>query len=220
MSVAEVGLKSSKKGGGSNFTKLALPILSITEAGSIQDFIDYWSAIYAYNDAKKYSPIHKNELTSDDLLSLYEWKNGMSLSQAKLHSFNNKILVKLNVINTLKRTPVLDIDNFNNEFKAVSAVWRIFLMHIIKPSVYPIYDQHIHRAFLFIHNEKSASIKADMPDKLKFRFYYDEYLPFVKKMKVQDLKKMDEAFFAFGQFINIGNHKVLFNSRLSNQNII
>jgi DNA primase catalytic subunit len=48
-----------------------------------------------------------------------------------------------------------------------------------------------------------------MNESVKLKFYFEEYYPFVRESKITDLKKMDEAFFAFGQFINIGNQKML-----------
>ncbi len=86
---------------------------------------------------------------------------------------------------------------------------KIFLLHIIKPNYYPIYDQHIHRAYSFINGKDFRGISSDMYDKKKLTFYFNEYLPFVRRMNIQDLKEMDEAFFAFGQFLNIGNQKTL-----------
>jgi DNA primase catalytic subunit len=50
-----------------------------------------------------------------------------------------------------------------------------------------------------------------MNESVKLKFYFKEYYPFVKESNIKDLKKMDEAFFAFGQFINIGNQKMLVN---------
>ena len=133
----------------------------------------------------------------------------MKLSQAKEKSLNTKIIKKISIINSLRAITEIDLDYFLKEFKEVSVVWKVFLLHIISPSIYPIYDQHIHRAYRFMHNEASDGIKASMNEGTKLKFYIEEYYPFVKESKIKDLKKMDEAFFAFGQFINLGNQKML-----------
>lgn len=100
---------------------------------------------------------------------------------------------------------------FKKEFKNVSTVWKIFLLHTIKPNKYPIYDQHIHRTFLFIHNEDWSNITNDtVTNKNKELFYFDRYLPFVESIDYSNLKKLDEAFFAFGQFLNTRNYAKLF----------
>lgn len=190
---------------------LTFPILTKTQSGSLQEFISFWSRLYAYDNAALYDKIHYKVLSEKDIKDLYQWKNGMKLSQAKEKSLNTKIIKKLNIINSLRATIEFDLDYFLKEFKEVSVVWKVFLLHIISPSMYPIYDQHIHRAYRFMNNEASDGIKASMNESVKLKFYFEEYYPFVKESKIKDLKKMDEAFFAFGQFINIGNQKILVN---------
>ena len=190
---------------------LTFPILTKTQSGSLQEFISFLSKLYAYDNAALYDKIHYKVLSEKDIKDLYQWKNGMKLSQAKEKSLNIKILKKLNIINSLRATAEFDLDYFLKEFKEVSVVWKVFLLHIISPTMYPIYDQHIHRAYRFMNNEASDGIKASMNESVKLKFYFKEYYPFVKESKIKDLKKMDEAFFAFGQFINIGNQKILVN---------
>ena len=190
---------------------LTFPILTKTQSGSLQEFISFWSKLYAYDNAALYDKIHYKVLSEKDIKDLYQWKNGMKLSQAKEKSLNIKILKKLNIINSLRATTEFDLDYFLKEFKEVSVVWKVFLLHILSPTMYPIYDQHIHRAYRFMNNEASDGIKASMNESVKLKFYFEEYYPFVKESKIKDLKKMDEAFFAFGQFINIGNQKILVN---------
>ena len=190
---------------------LIFPVLTKTQSGSLQEFISFWSKLYAYDNAVLYDKIHHKVLSEKDMKDLFQWKNGMKLSQAKEKSLKIKILKKLNIINSLRATTEIDLDYFLKEFKEVSVVWKVFLLHIISPSMYPIYDQHIHRAYRFMNNEASDGIKASMNEATKLKFYFEEYYPFVKQSKIKDLKKMDEAFFAFGQFINIGNQKILVN---------
>ena len=191
---------------------LIFPVLTKTQSGSLQEFISFWSKLYAYDNAVLYNKIHHKVLSEKDIKDLFQWKNGMKLSQAKEKSLKIKILKKIKIINSLRATTEIDLDYFLKEFKEVSVVWKVFLLHIISPSMYPIYDQHIHRAYRFMNNEASDGIKASMNEATKLKFYFEEYYPFVKDSKIKDLKKMDEAFFAFGQFINIGNQKMLVES--------
>jgi len=188
---------------------LIFPILTNRQSGSLQEFISFWSKLYAYDNAGLYDKIHHKVLSEKDIKDLYQWKNGMKLSQAKEKSLNIKILKKINIINSLRATAEFDLNYFLKEFKEVSVVWKVFLLHIISPTTYPIYDQHIHRAYRFMNKQASDGIKASMNESVKLKFYFEEYYPFVKESKIKDLKKMDEAFFAFGQFINIGNQKIL-----------
>ncbi len=188
---------------------LIFPILTNRQSGSLQEFISFWSKLYVYDNAVLYERIHNTTLSEDDLKDLYKWKNGMKLSQAKEKSLNTKIISKIDVVNNLRAAPNFDLEHFLKEFKQVSVVWKVFLLHILKPNRFPIYDQHVHRAYRFINNQSSNGIKASMNESVKLKFYFKEYYPFVRQSKITDLKKMDEAFFAFGQFINIGNQKML-----------
>ena len=188
---------------------LNLPILTNKQSGSLQGFISFWSKLYVYDNAVLYERIHNTTLSENDLKDLYKWKNGMKLSQAKEKSLNTKIISKIDVVNNLRAASNFDLEYFLKEFKQVSVVWKVFLLHILKPNRFPIYDQHVHRAYRFINNQSSNGIKASMNESVKLKFYFEEYYPFVRQSKITDLKKMDEAFFAFGQFINIGNQKML-----------
>ena len=188
-------------------------ILNILEPKptSITDFISFWSKQYAYsNETAYYNSISKNEFTNTDIQNLYVWKNGMKLSKSKQKSVNEKIKEKLPIINKFKSNVKIDLEGFKKEFKNLSAVWKIFLLHSIKPHKYPIYDQHIHRVFLFIHNEDWSNISnTSVTDIEKEVFYFERYLPFIESINVTDFKKLDEAFFAFGQFLNTRNYATL-----------
>ena len=187
---------------------LIFPIITNKQSGSLQEFISFWSKLYVYDNAVLYERIHNKTLSEDDLKDLYKWKNGMKLSQAKEKSLNTKIISKLEIVNNLRAASNFDLEYFLKEFKQVSGVWKVFLLHILKPNRFPIYDQHVHRAYRFINNQSSNDIRASMKESLKLEFYFEEYYPFVRQSQITDLKKMDEAFFAFGQFINIGNQKL------------
>ena len=62
---------------------------------------------------------------------------------------------------------------------------------------------------MYIHNKDYSGISSTMSEKKKLDFYFMQYLPFVEALKVKDMKKMDEAFFAFGQFLNTKNQQLL-----------
>lgn len=188
-----------------------LPIFKSQQTSSLQLFIDSWSKLYTspYEDSYIVN-ISKRIFTEDDIQSLYVWKNGMKLSKLKQVSLDTKIKAKLSTINNFKSEDSIDLDVFKIEFKNISAVWKIFLLHIIKPNKYPIYDQHTHRSFLFIHDEDYSKLTSDsISNKNKEVFYFDKYWPFIEESQIQNLKKLDEAFFAFGQFLNTRNYKNL-----------
>mgnify|MGYP003667904816 CR=1 FL=1 len=191
---------------------MELIVLNNSKINDLIDFINSWSKLYSFSNEAIYSKsIVKETFTKTDIQNLYKWKNGMKLSVLKQKSLDTKIKAKLSVINTLKNDNEIDIDAFRKEFRNLQAtVWKIFLLHIIKPNKYPIYDQHIHRTFLFIHNEDWSNISnTSISNKAKEQFYFERYLPFIEAQNIKDLKKLDEAFFAFGQFLNTRNYSTL-----------
>lgn len=190
-----------------------LIILEKLESPDLNSFVLFWSNLYSFSNEKVYAnAINKNVLTAKDIQDFYVWKNGMVLSGGKQKSLDIKIKAKLKIINDLKLNASIDLEAFRDEFKDLTAVWKIFLLHIIKPNIYPIYDQHIHRAFLFIHKKDYSTISnTSINNFSKEDFYFKEYLPFLKANNIKDIKKLDEAFFAFGQFLKIGIQSHLFN---------
>jgi hypothetical protein len=191
---------------------MKLVTLVNTKNENLIDFINSWSKLYSFSNEAIYSKsIVKETFSKTDIQNLYKWKNGMKLSVLKQKSLDTKIKAKLSIINTFKSNNEIDIEAFRKEFKNLQAtVWKIFLLHIIKPNKYPIYDQHIHRTFLFIHNEGWSNISnTSISNKAKEQFYFERYLPFIEAQNIKDLKKLDEAFFAFGQFLNTRNYSTL-----------
>lgn len=180
-----------------------LPILE-TASTDLNRFIDYWSMRYDYSLESLYNErIFKSKFDIEDLQQLFIWKNGMKLSAGKQNSLDVRIISKLKSINELKSMDEIDLDAFQSHFKNLTAVWKIFLLHIIRPNTFPIYDQHINRAYNFIHGLDFRNISADsMTNKAKEDFYFNTYLDFIRSLDNINLKALDEAFFAFGQFIN------------------
>jgi hypothetical protein len=188
-----------------------LPILVNSKQSDLTLFIEFWSKLYSYPLENLYNEtIIKEQYEIDDMQRLFIWKNGMKLSSKKQQSLDLKIKPKLTLINKLKQNDDWSIDDFQSEFGDLSAVWKIFLLHIIKPKVYPIYDQHINRTYNYIHRLPYTEISANMSNKNKEYFYFNTYLNFIKEQSDLNLKKFDEAFFAFGKFINTNNNIILF----------
>ncbi|MDI9363706.1 MAG: hypothetical protein QM541_02055 [Flavobacterium sp.] len=172
---------------------------------SLNEFINTWAKGYNYLNMELYTDIiYKTQYTTTDLQNLFVWKNGMPLSSKKEISFQEKLNKKLPIINELKNN--WEEDRFNDEFNNISSVWRIFLMHIIQPKQYPIFDQHVYRAFKYIVEQE---INSALPiyDKSRMKIYFNEYLPFylncVENMDESfTSKQLDDALWMFGKFLN------------------
>lgn len=187
-------------------------ILTPKKSKSLKEFVAFWKQFYDYRNESNYQKhINKKEFSAANVLELYIWKNSMPLSNKKKDSIQQKIIANLNLINQYKKIKKIDTNEFRDNFKTVKAVWHIFLLHIIKPNKFPIYDQNIHRAFNYLNNKDWKSINNKISDSAKLDFYFNTYLHFVEKSKFHDLKALDEAFFAFGQFLNTRRHYEFFN---------
>jgi hypothetical protein len=178
--------------------------ISIKLELNIDDFIQKWSEIYSYSNSHLYSEsISKHQFVDSDLENLFEWKNGMSLSGKKRKSFNEKIKIKLAEINDLKVN--WNQLYFNNYFESLSAIWKIFLMHIIRPAEKPIFDQHVYRAFKYIEG-KNHNSELENTSSTKLKIYFEEYLPFYHNLKNTSNnnfsdKQLDDALWAFGKLL-------------------
>jgi len=180
---------------------------------SQKEFIDFWDALYedSYEEksGNKYSDnINQSEHSKQTLLALFEWKNRSKMSAKKTRSFNENILSKLKIINKLRNDPNFNEDIFLKEFNTVSTIWKIFLLHIIKPNKYPIFDQHVYRAFCYINHQGVCELPLNNQEREKK--YFDEYLPFFQQIKEGfSIKKTDEALWTFGKFLKSNFKKII-----------
>lgn len=181
------------------------PTLQFHSSNDLKSFVEFWSKFYnKIPDKERYDPfIVKSQFEINDIEELYKWKNGMTLSSRKEESLTKNITFKLDIINSFKLDPNLNAEQFKKEFNHVSLVWQVFLLHIIKPAQFPIYDQHVHRAYNFIHRIEYKSIDfVNLTNKAKEEFYFETYVSFVTKRDDIDLKAFDEAMWTFGKFLN------------------
>lgn len=164
-----------------------------------QDFIQFWGAFYHYPKEHLYSDrIGKYQFTIDDIENLFEWKNGTPLSQKKKTSLR-RITEKIQIVNKLKGN--FDLDTFKKEFSSISAIWKIYLLHLVVPNSYPIFDQHVCRAFYFLTEKKIKEIPAT--NQKKENLYFKSYVAFFNDLANNSLsrKKADEALWALGKFL-------------------
>jgi hypothetical protein len=75
-------------------------------------------------------------------------------------------------------------------------------LHIIAPQIYPIFDQHVFRAFRFLLSNDVVEIPST--NSKKERTYFQDYLPFFNHLaNISNMprKKVDEALWVFGKFL-------------------
>ena len=151
--------------------------------------------MYAYHLEPLYqNSIDKGTFSARDIENLFQWKNGMKLSGKKRKTLDG-ITHRLEIINGLKTN--FDLGAFQNEFGKIAIIWKIFLLHIISPQRYPIFDQHVCRAFHFL---QYSSLSGSLTEKI----YFQDYVPFfdsVAKISSASRKRTDEALMMFGKFL-------------------
>ena len=77
-----------------------LPKLISGKSQDLEEFTNHWSKAYSYPNAHLYeNNIYKTRLEATDIQELFEWKNGMRLSNKKQHSLDFKIKAYLDKIN-------------------------------------------------------------------------------------------------------------------------
>ncbi len=163
------------------------------------EFIRFWNRCYKYPLDHLYTErISKARFTGTDLTRLFEWKNGGKLSKRKQKTLR-RVLERLDKVNSLKKGFYLT--EFQRDFRDLSVMWKLFLLHITAPGNYPFFDQSICRAFIFL---KESLLTEGLPegDEVE-KLFFDEYVEFYHNHlpKAGSSKEFDQAFWAFGRFL-------------------
>lgn len=161
------------------------------------EFVAFWSQQYHYSLEHLYDDGIKGPLTVGKIHALFEWKNGSRLSALKYRSVEQNYIARLPELKSFpKNTSPHD---FLQHFSVGGAIWRIFWLHCWQPSLFPIYDQHVHRAMVFIQTGRLEEIPTK--DAEKIDQYLDEYLPFHRQFDGLDSRSVDQALWFYGKFL-------------------
>jgi hypothetical protein len=175
-----------------------------------QTFVLEWAKIYDYPNDEKYTNNIKNGLETDKaLIELFEWKNGTgdSISEKKMTRIDEFISKRVEMLEMKSNFNINDFQNAIEPQKG-SVIWKIFLLHIIHPEYYPIYDQHVYRSFKFFTTGEIKEIPKQ--DKEKYTSYRDDYVEWFHKIKTQhnlNPREMDKSFFVFGRTLKMLSSK-------------
>jgi hypothetical protein len=174
--------------------------ISFTE---LARFFDHWSSRYQdprQRDGEFYDPnIGKGDALRTEweaLQALFIWKNGTEISPGKLNS------IRKNYFNNWTEDANLE-SRFLNPNKSGGPIWNIFYLHCRFPDRYPIYDQHAHRAMIYIQTGAICEDDLSSDPKLVYECY-QQYRPFVESVRLHgchDMRKIDRALYTFGQFL-------------------
>jgi hypothetical protein len=171
-----------------------------TQPSKAAVFVDHWSKHYDYKTMNLYDGSISGRITAHRIRRLYTWKNGMKLSTRKARSLERKIVKKITVIQRLRKQ--FNEATFNEHFGKLTVVWRTFLLHIIDPDGFPIFDQHVYRAYRYlvgleqvgVHRQPKVTMTA-----------YGQYMTFYEAMvrrSRRSPKLVDDALWSFGKFLS------------------
>lgn len=183
-----------------------LPILQQHTTDNISSFNKYWKDYYDESYQRDYFEIIEKVVWDEsDIEKLFKWKNNMGKEEKKLGKTKRTYVARasshLDWIN--KNKDNVSIKDFIKEFKNLGPVWSITLLHAMSPLQFPIYDQHVHRAYCYFTNLPFITLKREDV----YHLYQEQYLPFFREFTntldktVAELKEVDNALWAFGKFL-------------------
>ncbi|SEW40466.1 hypothetical protein SAMN05428988_5307 [Chitinophaga sp. YR573] len=180
-----------------------LPLLALQQKKiTFKEFVAFWFSLNIPSNKDHYytDRIDKDQFTTGDIGKLFAWKNGMEINghytkRASVINMQKKILH----INHLKEG--FELEYFTTHFGEIGAIWQIFLLHIIAPHIYPIFDQHVYRACQFLKSRQISEIPKKKVAILEY--YHNEYHPFFKDAckQFKQPRKVDLALKSFGTFL-------------------
>ena len=168
------------------------------------EFMERWSGQYSYNIEYKYTD-HIDTVfdNRESFLELFRWKNGTgeNISVNKMKTIDG-FWSKVDVLRKLKLN--FSWEFFESEFQPTrsSSIWKCFLVHLIDPSRFPLYDQHVYRSYQFIHE----GIIEEIPNthRLKYEIFKEKYCEWFNGVVNEhnlNHKRMDESLFTYGQML-------------------
>jgi hypothetical protein len=174
--------------------------ISFTE---LRPFLKHWSSRYKdANDQMLYDPyIGTADLKTDEsaLIELFKWKNVGELSKKK------SATIRANYFDRWTEDADLEA-RYLDPNQGNGPIWNIFYLHCRFPERYPIYDQHAHRAMIYMQEGAICEERDDL-DRKPRPFVYESYKRYRRFVEIigratdGDLRTIDRALYTFGQFL-------------------
>jgi hypothetical protein len=168
------------------------------------DFVEFWAKCYDDKEEPTYRKHIKRPLTQESIRALLAWK-AMSITRKSInagaHPFVKAVICNLDRFQSITLETPKDADNFlTNELNGKGMIWKIFTLHILHPDKYPIFDQHVYRAMVYLKTGKLEEISKNPEEKQSK--YIEEYLHFYnEEHDYYEDRMLDKALFSFGQFL-------------------
>ena len=178
--------------------------IEIQGLDDINDFISKWSPQYSYSNEDRYLNHIKTVFDNkESFIELFKWKNGTGdVIYVKKMNVVLGFWDKIDVLRELQMEFSWEL--FEKEFEPQknSPIWKIFLLHLINPNKFPIFDQHVYRSFHFFETGLIEEIPSS--SKRKYLIYKLEYRDWFNHIQQENNiypKEMDKSFFSYGQML-------------------
>lgn len=179
---------------------------------SPREFIEFWAATYHDQNEGLYTQNINGPHTVESLLKLFHWKMGnVFFNTGQLRrSVNTNFVSRIESAREL--APDIPAKEFLGRFPDGGPIHRIFWLHCWHPDRFPIYDQHVRRAMIFIREGRIESRYQEAQKAINS--YLEQYLPFYKPFAEASAslpfdrqvdgvsgRKADRALWEFGKFL-------------------
>jgi hypothetical protein len=187
--------------------------MNTPDPASPREFTEFWALRYSDKNESLYtSNINCPDHTAETLTTLFRWKIGAWLFKRMLErTVKPSFLSRIESARGLPKS--VSAEDFLTQFPDGGVIYRIFWLHCWHPNRFPIYDQHVHRAMVFIQNGQIDELNA-YSDREKIERYLRDYVPFFEAFSKTDLsfdptvdgvsgRKADRALVTFGANISV-----------------
>jgi hypothetical protein len=178
------------------------------QPASRREFIEFWAARYFDPNERLYTTNINRPRTAETLSELFKWKIGHRLFATMLKRTVEPHFLS-RIADVRKLPPDVSAEDFLRKFPNGGVIHRIFWLHCWYPNRYPIYDQHAHRAAVFIRDGRMDELD-DYGDAKKIDQYLHFYVSFFEQLRGVDVpfeleldgvpgRKVDRALWTFGK---------------------
>ena len=184
---------------------------------SAAEFVKRWSAEYRRKEKPVVRGLYNQNMairpcTEESITNLLHWKNGSTFKgrfSGKKAKLVKEIVGKLEVVNQLEAQ--WDDQLFKEQLRPDNngPIWKLFLLHVIQPAIFPIFDQHVYRAQIYL--QTTNIVELSKTRKSRFNLFINDFMPLFNELKKEtkaSVKEVDEAMWAFGKFLKVNKQLI------------
>ena len=176
------------------------------DTANISQFINFWSQFISdppsvYGQKEPISYIDElnlgNDLTKENVRRLLRWKDPRFWTGRK----ERNVLRHVQDINNFRRFRTDKAKEIIDQIFPHGLIYTVFLFHIARPAEFPIADQNVFRSYAKISGNQ---IQTDWKGYNAYRTFFFKLCEaaHINNKSVKEMKRMDNALFVFGQFLN------------------